>query len=105
MKFLISNDDGIDAPGLAALGDATSALGDPIVVAPLSAHSGCSHRVTTGQPLCVYRRADNVFAIDGTPADCIRVALHEIAAEADWILAGVNAGGNLGADVFYSGTV
>jgi len=105
MNFLLSNDDGIDAPGLAALHEAARSVGQTIVIAPLGAHSGCSHRVTAGQGIRVERRADDAFAIDGTPADCIRIGLHEIAAEVDWVLAGVNAGGNLGADVFYSGTV
>lgn len=105
LTFLLSNDDGIAAPGLAALCAAASRVGESVVVAPLGAHSGCSHRVTAGQPIRVERRAADSFAIDGTPADCVRLGLHEIAANVDWVLAGVNSGGNLGADVFYSGTV
>jgi len=105
MNFLLSNDDGIDAPGLAALHAAARNVGQAIVVAPLGALSGCSHRVTAGQAIRVERRSADAFAIDGTPADCIRIGLHEIAAGVDWVLSGVNAGGNLGADVFYSGTV
>jgi 5'-nucleotidase len=104
MKLLLTNDDGIDAPGLAALLAAARPLGEPVVVAPAAAHSGCSHRVTTDGPIRVGRRPPG-FAVEGTPADCVRVALHEIARDAAWVLAGINAGGNLGADVWHSGTV
>jgi 5'-nucleotidase len=104
MKLLLTNDDGIDAPGLVALLAAARPLGEPVVVAPVAAHSGCSHRVTTDGPIRVGRRPPG-FAVEGTPADCVRVALHEIAREVAWVLAGINAGGNLGADVWHSGTV
>lgn len=105
MKFLLSNDDGIDAPGLAALHEAARTIGETVTVAPIAAHSGCSHRVTAGQAIRIERRATDAFAVDGTPADCIRIGLFEIAGAVDWVLAGVNSGGNLGVDVFYSGTV
>jgi 5'-nucleotidase len=105
MKLLLTNDDGIDSPGLAALQQAAVLLGDAIVVAPLEAHSGCSHRVTTGKPIRVDRRKADRFAVDGTPADCVRVALHGLAGDVAWVLAGINEGGNLGADVHHSGTV
>jgi 5'-nucleotidase len=104
MKLLLTNDDGIDAPGLRALLAAAQPLGEPVVVAPACAHSGCSHRVTTDGPIRVERRGPG-FAVEGTPADCVRVALHEVAPDAAWVLAGINAGGNLGADVYHSGTV
>jgi 5'-nucleotidase len=104
MRLLLTNDDGIDAPGLAALIDAAQHLGEPVVVAPAGAQSGCGHRVTTDGPIRVERRATG-FAVEGTPADCVRVALHDIAPDVTWVLAGVNAGGNLGADVYHSGTV
>ena len=81
MKLLLTNDDGIDSPGLAALQQAAVLLGDAIVVAPLEAHSGCSHRVTTGKPIRVDRRKADRFAVDGTPADCVRVALHGLAGD------------------------
>jgi 5'-nucleotidase len=103
-KLLLTNDDGIGAPGLSALVAAARHLGEPVVVAPARAHSGCSHRVTTDGPIRVERRPDG-FAVEGTPADCVRVALHDIAPDAAWVLAGINAGGNLGADVWHSGTV
>ncbi len=104
MRLLLTNDDGIDAPGLQALLDAAQQLGEPVVVAPTGAHSGCSHRVTTDGPIRVHRRPEG-FAVEGTPADCVRVALHDIAPDAAWVLSGINAGGNLGADVYHSGTI
>jgi 5'-nucleotidase len=105
MKFLLTNDDGIDAPGLAALADAAAPLGDLVWVAPGSHHSGCGHRVTTDRPIRLSRHAEIRWAIDGTPADCARVALAHLAPDVNWVLSGINHGGNLGADVFHSGTV
>jgi 5'-nucleotidase len=105
MKLLLTNDDGIEAPGLQALLTAARALGQPVVVAPVEALSGCSHRVTTDGPIRVHARLPGQFAVTGTPADCVRVGLHRIAPDAEWVLSGINAGGNLGADVWHSGTV
>ena len=105
MKLLLTNDDGITAAGLDALLGAAAALGEPVVVAPTEAHSGCSHRVTTDRPLHVEPHPPGRFAVAGTPADCVRMALHGLAPDAAWVLAGINHGGNLGADVHYSGTV
>jgi len=105
MKLLLTNDDGIDAPGIAALLDVALLLGEPIVIAPADALSGCSHRVTTHQPIRVLRRPSGQFVIDALPADCVRIGLHQLAVDADWVLSGINQGGNLGADVYHSGTV
>jgi 5'-nucleotidase len=105
MKLLLTNDDGIDAPGLQALFAAASQFGEALVVAPVEAHSGCSHRITTDEALHVERRAPGWFAVAGTPADCVRLALHSLTPDVDWVLSGINAGGNLGADVWHSGTV
>jgi 5'-nucleotidase len=105
VKLLLTNDDGIDAPGLAALQEAARPLGETVVVAPDCAHSGCGHRVTTDAPFRVRPEGPGRFAVEGTPADCVRVGLHDFAADAAWVLAGINAGGNLGADVYHSGTV
>jgi 5'-nucleotidase len=104
-KLLVTNDDGIDAPGIEALYAAAAPLGRPLVVAPVEAHSGCSHRVTTNQPIRVTQPQPGRYAVEGTPADCVRVALHRLATDAAWVLAGINCGGNLGADVWHSGTV
>jgi 5'-nucleotidase len=105
MKLLLTNDDGIEAPGLRALFAAALRMGEPVVVAPVHALSGCSHRVTTDQPIRVERRSHFQYAVEGTPADCVRVALHRVTPDVDWVLSGINAGGNLGADVYHSGTV
>ncbi len=104
MRLLLTNDDGIDAPGLAALVEAARSLGEVIVAAPVEHLSGCSHRVTTSS-LRVGLRRPGWFAVEGTPADCVRIALHALVPDAEWVLSGINAGGNLGADVWYSGTV
>src|SRR5262249_19022425 len=105
MKLLLTNDDGIEAPGLAAVHASAAQLGGRVGVAPADAQSGCSHQVTTDQPLRVEERRPGWFAVSGTPADCVRVGLLRLVPDADWVLSGINAGGNLGADVHYSGTV
>ncbi len=105
MRFLLTNDDGIDAPGLQALCEAVTPFGAIVVAAPAVAHSGCGHRVTTDAPFAVEEVSAGRFAVAGTPADCVRVGLYDLAPQTDWILSGVNAGGNLGADVYHSGTV
>ena len=103
--LLLTNDDGIEAPGLRALSRATEGLGHRRVIAPSGPWSGRGHAVTTDAPFCVEAREEDWLAVDGTPADCVRVGLHHLATEAGWVVAGINAGGNLGADVHHSGTV
>ena len=105
MKLLLSNDDGIDAPGLKALLSAARMLGDPVVVAPAEPQSGVSHAVTAHGPVRIEPRGEKRFAVYGTPADCARVGLLRLVPNAKWVLSGINHGGNLGADVHYSGTV
>ncbi|MEE3369670.1 MAG: 5'/3'-nucleotidase SurE [Planctomycetota bacterium] len=105
MKILLTNDDGIDAPGLAALCEAVSDLGEIRVVAPEAPHSGCSHHATTERLLHLREVGAGRFAVDGTPVDCVRLGLSEVLADADWVVAGINWGGNLGVDVLMSGTV
>ena len=105
MRFLLTNDDGIDALGLTVLQDALSGFGELYVVAPVGAQSGCSHATTTERPLQIEKLGAQRFALHGTPADCVRVGLHDLVPTPTWILSGVNHGGNLGADVYYSGTV
>ncbi len=104
-RLILTNDDGFDAPGLAALESATSGLGEATIVAPSGPQSGCGHAVTTGRPFASRTLPSGGFAVEGTPADCVRLALHHLVERADWVLSGINAGGNLGADVFHSGTV
>lgn len=103
MTLLLTNDDGIDAPGIAALQQAVDGKG--IIVAPTQPISGCGHQVTTSQGISVEQRADNAYAVGGTPADCTRLGLTHLVREVTWVLSGINAGGNLGADVYISGTV
>lgn len=105
MKLLLTNDDGIDAPGLAALAAVAQAHGTLTWVAPHTHLSGCGHRVTTDGPIRLMKKDAQRWAIDGTPADCVRVALAKLAPDVAWVLSGVNHGGNLGADVYHSGTV
>jgi 5'-nucleotidase len=105
MKLLLTNDDGIDADGLHALLNAVRGLGEPVVVAPAGPQSGVSHAVTTDGPVRVEDRGAGRVAVHGTPADCVRVGLHRLCPDAGLVLSGINHGGNLGADVYYSGTV
>jgi 5'-nucleotidase len=106
MKLLLTNDDGIDAPGLEALVCAARSLGhDLVVVAPATHQSWSSHTITATRVVRVERRGDNRFAVHGTPADCVRMGLLRLAPDAKWVLSGINNGANLGADVYYSGTV
>lgn len=105
MKFLLTNDDGIDAVGLKLLASVCAELGEVAVVAPAEEQSGVGHRVITRGPLKLESRPERCYALAGTPADCTRVALRALAIEADWVLSGLNHGGNLGVDIHMSGTV
>lgn len=105
MKIVVTNDDGIDAPGLEVLEKILRPLGRTVVVAPAGPQSGIAHRVTVHAPLRLESLAPDRFSLTGTPADCSRVALKWIAPDADWVVAGINPGANLGSDVYNSGTV
>jgi len=105
LKIVLTNDDGIDAPGLDALVQCLRKLGKAIIVAPQYAQSGIAHRVTTRDPIRINRLGQNRHSVDGTPADCARIALKVIAPDANWLISGINAGANLGSDVYNSGTV
>lgn len=105
MKTILTNDDGIQAPGLHNLFLGLQDIGNIIVVAPEGAQSGVGHRVTTHSPIRVNEIAKDRFSVEGTPADCIRIALKEICPDADWVISGINPGANLGSDVYQSGTV
>lgn len=104
-RILLTNDDGWDAPGLAALKQLASELGEVIVLAPRDPHSYAGHRVTTDAALELVETGPNQMTLSGTPADCVRVALTHVFPDVDWVLAGINRGGNLGADLWTSGTV
>ena len=105
MKFLVTNDDGIDAAGLTALVTAAEKIGDPVVVAPANPQSGVSHAVTWREGVKIEQRSEKRFAVHGTPADCTRLGLLRVVPDAKWVLSGINHGSNLGADMYYSGTV
>jgi 5'-nucleotidase len=105
MRIVLTNDDGVEAPGLAALAGAAAALGEAVIVAPAAAESGVGHMLTTHVPIRVDELAARRFRVDGRPADCARIALTHLAPDADWVLSGVNHGANLGVDVYTSGTV
>src|SRR5689334_694375 len=92
--LILTNDDGLEAPGMRALFDAAAGLGDRTVIAPVSAWSSRSHAVTTNEAFRVVERPDGWFGVEGTPADCVRVGLHHLAPDAAWVFAGINAGGN-----------
>ena len=104
MKILITNDDGIDAEGLQCLVEVLARKWECYVVAPDQGRSCCSHGVTTGSSLDVVSRAGNQWTVSGTPADCVRVGLLYLNLKPDWVVSGVNHGGNLGVDILYSGT-
>ena len=76
-----------------------------VTVAPDAPHSGCSHQMNRGGAIAIDERAQGRYAIGGTPADCSRVAISHLYPDADWVLSGINAGGNMGSDVYLSGTV
>jgi 5'-nucleotidase len=107
-RILITNDDGIHAPGLKVLERVALGLSDDVwVVAPESEQSAASHALTLRRPLRIRHLDARRFAVDGTPTDCVLVALHRIMADKcpTLVLSGINHGGNLGEDVIYSGTV
>ena len=106
--ILLTNDDGVHAAGLKALHRAACALGDVVVVAPTHEQSGTSHAITIDRPLRHVDYGEGVHSIDGTPADCVYLALFEqrfLTRRPDLVLSGINHGANLGTSVFYSGTV
>lgn len=105
LKLLLTNDDGIDAPGLGVLERTVREWGEVVVVAPAEAQSGVGHKVTTDRPIPVERIDPGRYSVQASPADCVRIGLTEIAPDASWVLAGVNRGANLGADIYISGTV
>lgn len=104
--ILVTNDDGIQAPGLNYLSSAMRRLGRAVVVAPEQDNSAVSHSLTMRRPLLVREVAPDVYAIDGTPTDCVTLAIGKIlGARPDLVVSGINPGPNLGDDISYSGTV
>lgn len=107
--ILVSNDDGYTAPGLRRLRQALLDFADVIVCAPSSEQSATSHAISLNRPLRLWEPEPGIFTVDGTPADCVYVALHAdgrvLPRRPDLVVSGLNHGLNLGNDVFYSGTV
>ena len=106
MNLLLSNDDGVYAPGLAALHRALSDVAHVQVVAPDRDHSGASNALTLSRPLFPQRLANGFISVDGTPTDCVHLAVNDLFdMQFDRVISGINSHANLGDDVLYSGTV
>ena len=106
MNILISNDDGVFAPGIQALAQALKPLGRVVVVAPESERSGYSSALTLDRPLRPVQISEDVWAVNGTPADCVYLSMNGLFDfEFDLVISGINSGANLGDDILYSGTV
>ena len=106
MLILVSNDDGIHSAGIHVLADALRSIGDVYVIAPDRERNAASHALTLHKPLRLEQIEDKVYSVNGTPTDCINLAINGILSEKpDIVVSGINKGGNLGDDVTYSGTV
>ena len=106
LKVLLTNDDGVHAPGLLALMKRVAEVAEVVVVAPDRERSAVGHALTLHHPLRAARLGENVFSVDGTPTDCVNLGIHSlISFRPDLVISGVNRGGNVCDDVTYSGTV
>ena len=106
MNILLTNDDGIDATGLKALAEHLMRIGNVTIVAPDRERSAVGHALTLHHPLRVEKYGTNIFAVDGTPTDCVNLGIHSLLSiRPDIVISGINHGANLGDDVTYSGTV
>src|SRR3954464_13601656 len=106
MRILVTNDDGYRSEGIHALADALRALGEVIIVAPVQEASAIGHALTLRRPLRLESIEERIFAVDGTPTDCVNIAITQVLkALPDLVVSGINKGWNLGDDVTYSGTV
>ena len=105
-RILVTNDDGVHSEGIKALAGALRAFGDVTVVAPIQEASAIGHALTLRRPLRIDAIGPDIFAVDGTPTDCVNLAItHVLKGKPDLIVSGINKGWNLGDDVTYSGTV
>jgi 5'-nucleotidase len=105
-RILVTNDDGVHAEGIRILAEALTPLGDITIVAPIQEASAIGHALTLRRPLRIETIDERTFAIDGTPTDCVNIAItHILHGNPDLIVSGINKGWNLGDDVTYSGTV
>ncbi|MDA0237495.1 MAG: 5'/3'-nucleotidase SurE [Proteobacteria bacterium] len=106
MKILISNDDGVFAPGLQALIQVMMEIGEVVVVAPNKDYSGASNSLTLDRPLVLHQHESNIYSVNGTPADCVHLAITGLLdVIPDIVVSGINNGANLAEDTIYSGTV
>jgi 5'-nucleotidase len=106
MRILLSNDDGVHAPGLKALYDELKKLGKVVVVAPLEEKSTTGHSLTIHKPLRVIKTPSGFYGVSGSPADCVYMGIRQIMKSMpDLVVSGINRGANLGQDIYYSGTV
>lgn len=106
MNIMVTNDDGIHAPGIRALAEAMRELGQVTVVAPDRERSAASHSLTLHSPLRVFELHEGWYAVDGTPTDCVNMGIHNLLPiTPDLVVSGINQGLNLGDDITYSGTV
>ena len=110
MKILVTNDDGIEAPGIQVLADALKEIGDVTIIAPLKEQSGVGHGITMQIPLRVIKYDKNGeffgYAVNGTPADCVKIGVRNIMKEIpDLVVSGINHGSNTAINIIYSGTV
>ncbi len=104
--ILVTNDDGVHSPGIIALFEAMKELGDAYIVAPDRERSAVSHALTLHRPLKVEEIAEHVYAVNGTPTDCVAIGISKVLPEKpSLIVSGINKGGNVGDDITYSGTV
>lgn len=106
MLILLTNDDGVHSPGLTALAEQLAGAGRVVVVAPDRERSAVSHSLTLHAPLRAEEIRPDVFAVDGTPTDCVNLGIHGLlGTHPDLVVSGINRGGNMGDDITYSGTV
>lgn len=104
--ILVTNDDGVYAPGIRALHDAVRHLGQAVIVAPERDKSAVSHALTMNRPLNVRKLEEDIYTLDGTPTDCVTIGMNKVLPEPPALLvSGINPGPNLGDDISYSGTV
>lgn len=104
--ILLTNDDGVHAPGLRQLFAGLAQTGETVIVAPDRDNSAVSHSLSLNRPLMVKELEDHIFAINGTPADCVTIGIEKVLPRRpDLVISGINAGANLGHDISYSGTV
>ena len=104
--ILVTNDDGVRSDGILALADAMRPFGDVTIVAPLNEASAIGHALTLRRPLHIEKFGEGIFAVDGTPTDCVNIAVTKVLDRLpDLVMSGINKGWNIGDDVTYSGTV